>query len=289
MEFIVFTDESSISGSRYPSISAFSIPYGSFNYMTERYQHILRELEISEFKWNKLRNNNYYECAKRIVDVLFKYLYEDQLRIDVVIWDTYDSRHNIKRRDDISNFERMFFHLLKISLKKREHGSIYHIRPDERGGIDWETIKDCLNGIGRKRHSERTLFGELFSDPSFTIKSFVEKDSKKEILIQIPDLFSGMASYSKYYYQEYREWKKQNFEQEQLSLFETQKDELTSRKIYCSKILDYFYEKCKLNKMSVSLQSNKCLYSYKPHKPINFWHYQPQGDYDKAPTKKKKL
>ena len=284
MEYIVFTDESSITNSRYPSISAFSMPYNSYDYIYASYKQIMQNYEITEFKWSKLKSVNYYECAKEIIDMFFNNCFEYHLRVDVITWDTYDSRHKIKRRDDTSNFERMFYHLLKASMSKREAGSIFHIRPDERGEIDWVTIKECLTNIGR-RSSEQSLFREYYSESTFKVDSFTEKDSTKEILIQIADLFSGMASYSKLYFNEYQEWKKQSFEQKQLFLFETPIVRLTNKKIYCSRLLDYFNKECKLNKMGVSLEKAKCLRSYKPFSPINFWPYQPQGDYDKAPTK----
>ncbi len=286
MEFIVFTDESSITGLRYPSISAFSMPYSSYSFMNQEYSIILRESGVKEFKWSKLKSSNYYQCAIRIIEMIFACLFEHQLRIDILTWDTHDSRHTIKYRDDILNYERMFFHLLKSSLKRRLKDCTWHIRPDERGGIDWSTIHDCLSSFGRRKCFEGTLWSKLFSDSFFKVKTFQEMDSKKEILIQIPDLFSGMASYSRLYYPEYQLWRKQNIGKEQLSLFEQHKEDFSNKKLYGNKVIYYFDKECKRFKIGVSLENNKCLYTYDPSNPINFWHYKPQGDYDRAPTRK---
>ena len=193
-----------------------------------------------------------------------------------------------KHRDDILNYERMLFHLLKSSLKRRLKDCTWHIRPDERGGIDWSTIQDCLSSFGRRKCFEDTLWRKLFSDSFFKVKTFQEMDSRNEILIQIPDLFSGMASYSRLYYPEYQLWRKQNIEKEQLSLFEKPKEDFSNKKLYGNKVIDYFDKECKRFKVGVSLENNKCLYTYNPKSPINFWHYKPQGDYDKAPTKVQK-
>jgi len=42
----------------------------------------------------------------------------------------------------------------------------------------------------------------------------------------------------------------------------------------------------KINSLGVSLRTMKRLWTpYHPANPINFWNYEPQGDYDKAPVK----
>lgn len=81
--------------------------------------------------------------------------------MDTIIWDTYDSRHKIQGRDDIVNYERMFFHLLSNTMKKRCRGSKLIIRPDIRVGIDWSTIHDCLYYVGKRQEYNNTIFGSL--------------------------------------------------------------------------------------------------------------------------------
>jgi len=52
------------------------------------------------------------------------------------------------------------------------------------------------------------------------------------------------------------------------------------------KILNYLIKHCKRYSMGVSINSNSYLYTYQPSKyNINYWFYEPQGYYDKAPTK----
>lgn len=67
------------------------------------------------------------------------------------------------------------------------------------------------------------------------------------------------------------------------SLFTEELLENSNREIYRYRLLDWFNKECKNMRLGVSLDSNKCLHTFKPENPINFWFYKPQGEYDKAP------
>lgn len=285
MEYIVFTDESSITGHRFPSLSAFSMPFKHYEEMRTAVSNIIHESNTSEFKWEKLKNAKYYFCAEKLINLLFQNLFKYDLRIDAIVWDTRDSRHKIRGRDDIANYERMFFHLLKNSMMKRPKGSVWHIRPDVRGGIDWATIRECLYHIGKRREYQNTIFDSFISDPFFIIKSFMEKHSHEEILIQIADLFSGLSSFSRDKYDKYQIW--QNRNQISFDFFGEKKSnqQLSNSENFRCKLLNLFNKKCKKFKLGVSLNSTGCLRTFDLQSPINFWFYESQGEYDKAPTR----
>lgn len=165
---------------------------------------ILFEANIKEFKWEKLKGHMYYRCGKKFIHVIFRNIFDFNLRADTITWDTHDSRHKIRGRDDIANYERMFFHLLNNSMKRRPKGSIWHIRPDVLGAIDWDTVRDCLYNVGKRREYRNSIFGEFFTEPYFRVVSFKEKHSHEEVLIQVPDLFSGLSVFSRAHYDKYR-------------------------------------------------------------------------------------
>ena len=143
MEYIVFTDESYITDSRYQSLSAFSFKKSYYLQVYTDIKEILKESNVDEFKWNKLSNAKYYFCAEKFCNYLLSGLTQYQFRIDTLVWDTHDTRHAVAGRDDHSNFGRMFFHLLNNSMKKRPKGSNWFIYPDTRGGINCATVHDC--------------------------------------------------------------------------------------------------------------------------------------------------
>lgn len=292
-EFIIFTDESYITDSRFPTISSLSLPLKHYELFNNKLEEILKETGVKEFKWEELRKNKYYFCAEKIIKLVMDNIFKYDLRLDTITWDNYDSRHTVKNRDDHANFERMFYQLLKAAMNRRPKNAIWHIRPDQRNGIDWQTIHKCLHYTGEKKDLEYTLFGS-YIQKNFSIKSFKEKESHEEILIQIPDLFSGMASYIRLNFDRYEIWEKYK-EPPQLSLFgsednKNQEDEIKfSKKENSSYELIYnFNNICKAMSMGVSLKKTRGFKTFQPNRKINFWPYSPIGDYDKAPTKNSK-
>lgn len=283
MQYSIYLDESYIVKEQFRSISAFSFLTSHKEIVKQSIVQALDSSDLSEFKWNKLKGAKYYFCAEKYLDIIFKNLYQANIRIDTLIWDTQDSRHKVEGRDDNANFERMFYHLLTNSIKRREKNSVWEVYPDQRGGVKWQTIWDCVAATGDKTVLQDSLFGQFLSSDNYEIEKFEEKCSKAEPLIQIPDLFSGMAVYSKHNYPKFSKWQRRNqhsFFPEDYQFNETEEQRF--------KIIEYLKNKCDINRIGVSLNSSQCLKTHNPKRPINFWFYQPQSFHDKAPTKTKK-
>ncbi len=227
-----------------------------------------------------MKNAKYYFCAEKFCNYLLYGITKFQFRIDTIVWDTHDTRHSVVGRNNHANYERMFFHLLNNSMKKRPRGSYWFIYPDVRGGINWATVHDCLYHIGKRQEYHYTLFGDFFSDNYYSIAEFQEKDSHEELPIQIADLFSGLAVFSRANYNCYESYIKSSSP----SLFEEPESvKLSNREDCRCKLLEVFNRECKIRKLGVSLETNRSLHTYNPDNPINFWPYIPQGEYDKAP------
>lgn len=148
MKYGVFSDESKHTASRYRSIGAVSISVESYDHIDSRLKDILEDSEVREFKWQKTKGAKYRFCAQKLIDCVLNLVIPSGGRIDVLTWDTQDSRHQQAGRDDTKNFERMFFHLHRNLMQRYEFEAEWHIRPDERFDIDWDTIRDCLKATG---------------------------------------------------------------------------------------------------------------------------------------------
>lgn len=285
MEYVVFSDESYITAERYRSIAALSFPRPSYEKISSEIQSILRSSSVEEFKWQKLKTAKYRFCALKLANFICQNVYSEQIRIDVVIWDTQDSRHKIQGRDDGANFERMFFHLMKNLMRRREYNSGWYVFPDEKLEIDWITVRDCLDSVGRWRdYFDNGWFPDAFSDQFFNIKRFDQIDSKTEPCCQLADFFAGMAVFSKNNYAKYCSWNECH--DQQLSFFDQPKEvKTTQREKERFETLKRFNSLCKRNRLGVSLKTRQCLCTLDPHNPINFWHYIPQHEFDKAPIR----
>jgi len=204
MDYTAYTDESYIIAERYRSICSFSFKTGVATEIRNNLLEILKESDVQEFKWQKVKDAKYRFCANKLIYFILDSLHKYDIRIDVVVWDTYDSRHDITGRDDDANFERMFFHLLTNSMKRRKRESKWSIYPDERMGINWKAVRDCLKSVGKQQEYIRSpMFGNFFDDPHYNIENLNEIDSELFPCCQVSDFFAGISVFSKNNYNKY--------------------------------------------------------------------------------------
>jgi hypothetical protein len=285
MDFKAYTDESYINANRFRSIACCSLAASSLEKVNEDINNILSESGVSEFKWKKLTSARYRLCAEKLISYTLKSIGSDNARIDVVIWDTHDSRHTIRNRDDDANFERMFFHLLSTSMRRRAKSAVWGLYPDEKNGIDWRTVSECLAAVGNRMPKEISIFARDFmADKHFYVKELLQVESHKHPLSQIADLYAGLSVFSRDKYEQYSKWCKKNHGQ--IDLFEMdEKEEYSNGDKERFSVLKHLDESCKSAKLGVSLKSKGYLNTPNPTNPLNFWSYEPQHDRDRAPTK----
>ncbi len=287
MNFIAYSDES-YSTERFRSIATFSFSEKVYGYIRSELLNILKESDVSEFKWHKLKDAKYRFCALKLVEAVIGFLGKYDVRIDVLIWDTQDSRHQVPGRDDTANFERMFFHLHSQALKRRPRNARWKIYPDRRLEIDWETVALCLQAVGKRIEViDLPLLNSFFADSYYQIREFSEVESHEHPCCQVADLFAGLAVFSKTHYSPFKEWRKKKIPS--LGLFQENDPVISNREVNRFDVLKYLNDCCKKKKLGVSLDTFGCLCTRNPRYPINFWHYEPQHDQDKAPSKKVNL
>ena len=210
MNFIAYSDESYLTG-RYKSIATFSFPEKAHSYIRSELFSILKDSGVTEFKWHKVKNAKYRLCALKLIGAVIGSLGRYDARIDVLIWDTRDSRHRVPGRDDTANFERMFFHLHSQALRRRPRNAKWKIYPDRRLDIDWEAVSLCLQAIGRRIEVvELSLLNSFFADSYYQVQEFSQVESHEHPCCQIADLFAELAVFSKTHYLPFKEWTKKN-------------------------------------------------------------------------------
>lgn len=159
--FFAVSDESQITAARFRSIAAVSLPVEEAVAFNERLRGVLDDSDVAEFKWNKLRSAKRRFCAGKLIDSVVDDLLRLEGRVDVLVWDTQDSRHSVPNRDDDKNFERMYFHLHRTLMLRRDPESVWHLRPDEKLGVDWDTLQECLHSVGAwKKYYDMPLLAE---------------------------------------------------------------------------------------------------------------------------------
>jgi len=230
---------------------------------THDFIEVLTRSGINELKWSNLKSARNRFATIEMIDLVINLIVNNKARIDAITWDIEDTRHKVRRRSDIRNLRRMYYFLFKNALVRRWPKScIWQLYPDE-------------TGFGAASHLDYLTMGSDLSDDlsCLNISGIIEVKSHQEPIVQVADFFAGIAAYSRNSYQLIRKMVKTKEQTEGLSNSDKER----------GIVLNYLYEQCKNYKLGVSLQSSKGLRTRNPKRPLNFWWYEPQGEYDKAP------
>lgn len=287
---IAYADESYYTKERYRSIAVVTFAAEDHDKIKQTFCECVTSSGIKEFKWAKLRQARERFAAFKIIDAAIELAICNHLRVDVLVWDTQDSRHQIRGRDDIANLERMYYHLFKNVLQRRwPSESRWYLFPDENSALDWASVQDYLDSAGFTISINTNLFEQQsFSirlSHDFQILQIHEVVSANEPICQVADLFAGIGAYSYLTYSKYLAWLPT--EQGQLT-FEFSSNagvSFSSSERERFRVIKHLNERCKNHKLRVGLQSSCGFKTYDPQFPVNFWLYEPQHSSDKAPVR----
>lgn len=276
-DHIAYADETQHNTGRYRGIGLVTLSIADVYRVNEDLLRILCESSVSEFKWNKLRTARERFAAIKILKYITDRARDGLLRVDVLTWDIEDSRHKIQRRSDVRNLRRMYYFLFKYVLSERWlDENVWKICPDENSALPW-------SHLGYFTEITDWNTGNLIAE--IKIAEIIPSKSHQEPLIQVADLFAGLAVFSRNSYDTYEKWLcnvSLSGCTPAISLEETMPKFSRSEEERC-KVLSLFNEYCKGNRIGVSLKQRRGLRTFNPARPINFWWYEPQTIDDIAP------
>ncbi|MEW6386983.1 MAG: DUF3800 domain-containing protein [Thermodesulfobacteriota bacterium] len=288
---IAFGDESHWNVGRYRGLGLVTLKGEDLGGLKAELLAILQESGVTEFKWKKLKSARDRFAALKLCEFAVQAACQKRLRVDVLTWDTYNSRHQVKDRDDVANLQRMYYQLFKNVLRERwPDGSVWRLHPDEHGEMDWLSVQNFLEyaEIAIKTMRNLTAPGSFHGlvKLEFKITEIVPVISQEEPLIQLADLFAGLGVFSRDRYYKFKGWKTRKNKQPPIFPEEGESPESSAVEHERFTVLEAMNRLCKQKRLYVSLDTNKGLKTYRPEMPINFWWYEPQHPDDKAPTKK---
>lgn len=288
---VAYTDETQYNVGRFRGIALITLRREDKDRLSSELNRLLKESEVSEFKWEKLASARERFAALKILDYAVKNSINGELRVDILTWDIEDSRHKVKKRDDIANLQRMYYHLFRNVLCERWPDKCsWNLCPDEHTALRWDQIEDFLDIASVKIEVHEDLFTfkkfSVWLKKEFSIQQITPCRSYEEPLIQTADLFAGLAVYSRNSYDRFKQWQAINNQQQ--TLFQVKPGSSVqfskSDRERCH-VLSRFDILCKKRKLGVSLRTCGGLKTFQPQKPINFWWYVPQHEADEAPVK----
>lgn len=291
--FSAYSDESGIFDHRFQSIAVVSGKDEMLEELRNELQEELDYRQIREVKFSEIAgyNSPIAEAARQFMKIAVKCsAVNRKMRIDVLTWDTLDSRHAVPGRDDFANLGRMYYHLL-IHMARQWNQVYWDLYPDNNPKVDWKETAKHLNVTSLYRHSLQQP--ELVELPAYEKLQFgriQQIDSVEEPLVQLADLFAGMARYSCEDGGQCVQWLDSRVSKWQLRFKDlcptnSAGNLHTRRRLCLYQLIGKLYRLCSQYKLYVSLREMGCLRTRICTKPINFWHYEPQGNYDKAPVR----
>lgn len=292
-----FSDESNWKQGRFRSLGLVTTSVDYVDSLSNMLRCFLLESNMKEFKWKQLDGDNERRIAEEMCKFAIHQACAGRLRVDVLIWDINDTRHNISGRDDIANLQRMYYHLFRNVMRARwPENAVWRFHPDEHTGLNWETVRDYLiEKSVIEKSVTATVDTSLFSrEPfrimlrrDFGIEEIQQVSSEHYPLLQLADLFAGLAVFSYDKYDRYAQWLESQLQPE--CLFDELENPLSLSNSERARfpVLKIFDEECKRRKLGVSLNEKKGLWTPRPQNPINFWMYEPQHPLDKAPVRKR--
>lgn len=288
-----FSDESNWNKGRFRSLGLVSCRLASLENLEAKLRHVLEESKVSEFKWQKLRTAKERFAAEKMCHFAVDHAIRGLLRIDVLIWDTHDTRHGVPGRDDIANLQRMYYHLFRNVLRARwPSSSVWRLHPDENTALDWNTVQDCLESASKTLEVVSPDLMKVRCEVSLRSEYGLEEirpvASKDHSLLQLADLFAGMAVFSRDKYRDYEKWLPRARGQLSLPIEDGGTPDLTGSMEERFQVLRNFDCLCKKKGLGVSLKSRQGLWTPNPEKPLNFWPYMPQHAEDRAPRRSQK-
>lgn len=277
---IAYSDESNWNNGTYRSICMISGNVDSIKKVEALISSAMKDSGVNEFKWSDFRSAKLRFAAEKIIKIILPYCINGSLRIDTIIWDINDNRHRVSHRDDAKNLGRMYYHLFHYVMKKRwTDNAVWMLCPDEQDQMDWELLREIL-GYKASQVGKDYLFK---SGQAYEVSEILKCNSKKKVMIQVADLFAGMACYSKLEYSKFMDWMVED--DGQMTMFDMNFKDFNDTHRSRFSVMKDFHEACTAGKLGVGLNTHGCFRTVDPKNPVNFWWYTPQHINDKAPTR----
>jgi hypothetical protein len=291
----MFADECGYNCGRYRAVAVVSATSARAHTVADGIARFLQMRNIKEMKWEFVRTDHKRKAAVWIIRYIFDECLKGEFRIDVLGWDTQDSRHKVRGRDDVINLEKMYYHLCRNLMGSRwQRDAVWHLYPDENSALNWDVVKDTLyhksleyGGLQPAvRSSERTAPGHILTfRKNYTIAGITPVDSEMYPLVQVADLFAGIMVYSKNGADAYDRWRIR-YKAEMAKTVNAETPTLTGSERARSAVLNMLVQWIqKQPELGYGLDRQKGIYTSDPRCPVNFWWYRPQHPTDKAPTK----
>ena len=281
--FQAYSDESGINDEDlYTSVSIVSGEEAILNCLRDKLSQEISNKRIKEVKFVKVTSykSTIAKAAKTFIySVVNDFAIFKKLRIDTITVDNQYLLSTFPDYDKEQKLEHMYYCLL-AHMVRRWNNAQWYFYPDVNSKINWNEIISYLNMTKlHKKRNKNPLLIELMleENPRFKFVEIKQLPSIQEPLIQLADLFAGLARFSHEENVDCTKWVvgQKNWRQQEMKFYQESKVKNITQTRECRyKLIQELYYLCHQHGFGVSIKTKKHLWTRKPNSPINFWDYE---------------
>lgn len=291
LEYLAFSDESGSGRDRYRSLALITGTPDTCDDIRQQLTTILNDNSLEYLEWKEIGGDSKRQgAAEGFLKVAVNGAVSQKFRVDILTWDCQDSRHAIPGQNDVANIERMYYKIFRHTGQQWGQPK-WRWYPDQSSALDWRSIKAYIERTRARRH--KPYFFHLFDQDNeyFNILELKECNSKQEPLVQLADIFAGMSRFSIDKSNKLVYWMNMKKQSGQPMLFPVETanglHQRTRSEEARFELIAILNKLCKRYRLGVSIETKRYLWTPDPKNPINFWSYEAQSKYDKAPIKER--
>jgi hypothetical protein len=238
---LAYADETQYNVGRVRGLGMVSVRVADALTLRAEVRRILDASNVRECKWERVRSARTSFAAAKLLEWAVERSIAGAVRVDALTWDVEDREAAGRELPHIQRLHHMYGLLLGRILPQRwPPDARFRVLPDKQQALRWERIIRVLPHIG----------------------DVVPSRSGAEPLIQVADLFAGLAVYSRGAYDTYERWS---------CAPDDARPVLSASDRYRCRLLDDFFTLCKFCGLHVSLRTNRGLRTYDASRPLCFW------------------
>lgn len=247
-----YADETQYNVGRYRGLAMVSALAAVAGELAAAVRGILASSGVNECKWEKVRSAKTRFLAEKLLIWAVDEAMAGRLRVDALTWEAGDSRHASAGMPYLKKLHHMYRYLVAEALTYRwPDATTWVLYPDEQNALRWDMIATGLPRLVR----------------------IVPSASHREPLIQVADLFAGLAVFSRAGYDTYEHWLCLPPDERRPSPgkpLANLPDGLSASDRQRCLLLDDFFTRCKPRLPGISLRTNRGLRTYDPKRAITF-------------------
>jgi len=279
--FQAYSDESGINvGDRYTSVSVVSGEAEALNYLRDKLGEVLIDKKIREVKFSKIDRygSPYRKAAFDFIGYVVDFAVYNRVRIDTITTDNEWVNGEDYGSYSGPDLEGMYYQVLS-NVGRRWGCTEWDFYPDENSGVNWGGLVSSLNTTSMlsAEGGRKPFINGTDEDGQFQFSEVEELNSAGEPLVQVADLFAGMARFSHEDNGGCAEWVERSRDESQGILIPSMAWDKGNkeRSNECRyRLIGGLYRLCHRHRLYVSLRSEKHLRTWRPQNPINFWDYR---------------